>query len=209
MPSRAAVFSVSQWSAGTLPPRFTEKTHRHHHYHHTPSLYSSSRPPTMAINSEATAPRARTTITTNIMGGVSTLLSPHNNGLRSQSNTTVRASDNLITRKRPRTSPYPYVRHGTDAPNTSCTSPESRPMTPAFTNAVPGRKYIKDGTDKGSGGSLWGSTGGPPTGVADPNKNGTPLETEWACPSSSGATSTPSLHDGFSDVGFLDRRCPS
>lgn len=171
--------------AGTLPPRFTQPTHRYHNYLQT-----------SAARSEVTSPGVRRTTTAEARGAI-TLFPPRNNGSRPKSFAPVRTSGNLISRKRPRTSPYPYVRHNVDDPSSSDPLPESRATTPAY----PGRIVINNGTDRSNGGSLWGANGGPPTGVENPNTSGMPLETEWACPSSSGATSTPSLHDGFSDVG--------
>ena len=183
-------------SAGTLPPSFTQLIgnqdhHRHHTHHRHPSSsrYSTSRPATTSATSilaKAVAGRADNSVAT--QGGAGTLLS---GGSR---------ANLLFSRKRPRTSPYPEKRHGAGV-NGSLSS-EARLRTQGFA-VVGGEGGPKDasGGDAGSGG-LWGSTGLPPAGVLHPDRSRVPLETEWACPSSSVATSTTSFHDEFSDVSF-------
>lgn len=196
-------------SAGTLPPSFTQPIHspqHHHHNHHrhqAPLRYSASHPATHpAASNLATAPRALLSVNSSAArGGGSTSLSPQNNGLRPNSVTSAQ-SNKAFSRKRPRTSPYPYARHNKDEINDSpprdpqLGSPDSAVLFPVGAS----------GGDGGGRGSLWGTTGVPPMGAVHPGRGMVSRETEWACPTFSVATSTPSLHDGFSDVS---KKCVS
>jgi len=107
----------------------------------------------------------------------------------------------LISRKRPRTSPYTEKRNGADI--NGGLSPQPRSVTPGFAvvGGGDGASKARGSGDAGSGG-FWGPTGLPPAGVLHSDRNRMPVETEWACPSSSVATSTTSVHDEFSDVSF-------
>lgn len=222
-------------SAGTLPPSFTQPIHsqyhlqhksKHHHRRHASSLSqvtSTSHPATtssatsiLADAAAAAAPRALLLEVNPAVArsGVSTLLSPQNHGLRPHTSyTPARRRDNLASsRKRRRKSPQ---QHSLKRNNSSSNSnnnnsldqwPRPDGSEESFllsTNGAGGR-----GHGGGGGGGLWGPTGLPPTGVVDPSTSSMPLETEWACPSSTAATSTPSLHDGFSDVSKTNQWLP-
>lgn len=159
--------------------------------------YSASHPATRPATSNlATAPRVMLSVNSSAArGGRNTSLSPQNNHLPPNSNTSVQ-DNNTFSRKRPRTSPYPYARPNKDEINDS--PPRDRQLgSPDSAVAFP---VGARGGNGGGKGSLWGAAGVPPTGAVPPGSGMKPPETEWACPTSSVATSTPSLHDGFSDV---------
>lgn len=205
-PDLPLVTPTSSNSAGTLPPSFTKpfRSHHHHHRHqphHAPPLFNTSRPRATlasAAVSEAAAPQtlqAANSLAT-LGGGVGSLLSPQNNALHTNIFSSVRRSNNL-PRKRPRISSHPYGRPNNDFINEI---PDLRLGSPAPAGVSPIRAGKRNGNTSGDGGSLWGLGGVSPTGVIDPRTSAEPLETEWACPTSSVATSTSSLRDGFSDV---------
>ncbi|CAN0488831.1 unnamed protein product, partial [Ectocarpus sp. 12 AP-2014] len=201
----AASSAAGQNYAGTLPPSFTKpfRSHHHHHRHqphHAPPLFITSRPRATlasATVSEAAAPQIlQVANSLATLGGVGSLLSPQNNALHANFFSSGRRS-NILPRKRPRTSSHLYGRDNNDFINEI---PDLLRGSPAPAHVSPIRARKRNGNMSGDGGSLWGLSGVPPTGVIDPRTSAEPLETEWACPTSSVATSTSSLHDGFSDV---------
>ncbi|CAN0169254.1 unnamed protein product, partial [Ectocarpus fasciculatus] len=173
-------------SSGTLPPSFTKPFQSHHHHHrhqphHAPPLFNTSRPRatllTSATVSEAAALQtlqAANSLAT-LGGSGSSLLSPHNNALQPNTFSPLRRSNGL-PRKRPRTSSHPYDRHNIDFINEI---PDFRLGSPAPAGVSPIRAGKGNGNTIGDGGSLWGLSGVPPTGVIDPSTSAEPLETEW------------------------------
>lgn len=192
--------SLRHFSAGTLPPSFTQPMHSHHHHRNqAPSWrYGADHPATHRSTSNlTTAPKVLLPVNyPTARGGGSTPLPPQNDGLRPSSVISAH-SNNVFSRKRPRTSPYPHTRHTNDETNDSLPSDSQLGSPDSTTVAFP---VGAGGGDGGGRGSLWGSTGLPPTEAVHPGSGTLRHETEWACPTSSIATSTPSLHDGFSDV---------
>lgn len=223
-------------SAGTLPPSFTQPIHsqyqhqhklKYRHRHHaSSSLTSTSHPATTSsansiLADAAAAPRALLLEVNPAVArsGVSTLLSPQNNGLRPKTSYTParRGNSPALSQKRLRNShQHSFELHNNNSSNNNNNigidvsldqwlgAAESEESFPVVTNGAGGDGHGRGGG--GGGGGLWGPTGLPPAGVEDPRTTSMPLETEWACPSSAAATSTPSLHDGFSDVSSRNQR---
>lgn len=174
--------------AGTLPPSFTQLIVNRQRRPPS-SRYGISRPATTSVTSilaKAAAGRAR--VDNSVAPGA-------------DSNDGSRTNISLSSRKRPRTSPFPEKRHSSAGINGSL-SPQLRSGTSAFAVAGGEGGTRANGVGDARSGGLWGSTGLPPAGVLHPGRNRMHLETEWACPSSSVATSTTSFHDEFSDVSF-------
>ena len=180
--------------AATLPPSFTQPFHSSHHRHQATLRYNVSSATRPAASTVVSAPRMLLSANSAVARGVgstSLLSTQSNTSLRPDGITSsLQSNNNTLSRKRPRTSPYPHAHRNKDVVNGSLPR-DPQPVSPGAAVAFPVGVSAGDG---GGRGSLWGPAGAHPAGAMKPP------ETEWACPTSSVATSTTSFHDGFSDV---------